>query len=100
GIGGLGFRELGIHVVIAGREVELGGALLENLVLNHAFENFETPDVGLFLRDILLLIGLEIGLVDFLEIGAHDVFAIDGGDDVGAGSAMAAGNGENNCKAQ
>ena len=85
GVGGLDLGELGVDVFIAGGEVELGGALLEDFVVDHLMEDGEPADVG-FLRGEFLGGVSEAGLVVAVQLGAHDVLAIDGGDNVGGGA--------------
>ena len=47
GIGRLDLGELRVHVFVAGGQVQLGGALLQNLVLDHLVQNIQPPNVGL-----------------------------------------------------
>ena len=101
GVGSLDLGELGIYVFIRGYEVELGGTLLNNLVVDEAMEDSEAADVSFFRRQVLRGAPL-ILLVGNVEFRALDVFAVDGGNHVSRRRAMAPGNGGDggSCKKQ
>ncbi len=42
--------ELGVHIFVGGGEVELGGALLQDLVIDHLMKNVQPRYVGLLRR--------------------------------------------------
>ena len=87
-VGRFEFSDLGVDVLVACGEVELGGALLQNLLCDHLVEDGEAADVG-FLGRGLLGSASEADLVVAVHLRAHEVLAIDGGNDIGGGRTMA-----------
>ena len=50
---GLHLGQLGIDVFVAGGEIELGCALLQDLVIDHLMQNVEADDVCLLVAGLL-----------------------------------------------
>ena len=67
-VGSLHLGQLGVHVFVAGGQVQLGGALLQNLVLDHLVQDVQPPDVGLLRRRFLRVVS-QAALVIALQIG-------------------------------
>ena len=89
-VGRLHFGQLGIHIFIGSCEIQLGGALLKDFVFDQLVKDIQPYDAGLLAARILGIL-TQAGFVVFLDIGAHDVFAIYGGHDVGRGRLVATG---------
>ena len=93
-VGRLHLRQLGVHVLVAGGQVELGGALPENLVLDHLAQDIEADNVGL-LGGGLLGIVAQVGLVILLQLRAQNILAIYGRHHVRRGRAVTPAHGGN-----
>ncbi len=92
GVGRLHLRHFGVDVFGGRGEVHLGGALLDDLLLDQLLHHIEAERVGL-LRRGLLAVGLaQLRGVHTVHVGAHDGVAVDRGHHIGVVGAIASGD--------
>ena len=92
GVRRLHLSELCVDVLVSRSQVELCGALLDDLVINQIAQNTETYNIRL-LGARLLGVVAEIGFVIFLHLRAQNLFSIHRGHYVRRRRAMAANQG-------
>src|SRR6185437_10323195 len=94
---GLELSQLGVHVFIAGRQVELGRALLDDFVGDHAMQEIEAANICFFSRWLLRTIA-EIGLVHTVQVSTRNLLAIDSSNHVRGRGAVASCHGDHEGK--
>ena len=77
----LDLGELGVDLLVGGDEVELGGALLLDVVVDEIAQDLQVSDLGLYRRRLLRAVP-EIGAVIALQRGLVNGMTVDGGNHV------------------